>query len=465
MKRVRLEFVSFVLVAPTLLFAQADFSTSLHGTRQGKATWYGRNNGGFEQLTDIPMSSLPCQKCHAQNFADGTPVDPATYSPDCKDCHAVVGDKPSQEICLGCHSRQGAEITLSASNPLYTDVHRDAGMVCTDCHTKREMHGDGTSYASMLESGAMDVACDNQDCHPVASLPSNPEHDRHLADVYCSACHVQTVSTCFNCHFETEVATDQKRFYGPPPTGGFTLLLRRQGSDKVTSGVYMAMAYQGKTFFALSPFGGHTVTREGRTCQDCHNTQLVQTYTQTGEIQVTKWDATESKIHFTQGVIPVPPDWRDALRFDFVNYTGDVTDPVKPFDPTKWTFLKSGADTTQILYAQPLTADQMAKLAMDVVSVEDQEPQIPKRFALVQNYPNPFNPGTTIEFRLPKATSVTLKIFNVLGQEVATIYAGKRLNAGVHRVRVKGDDLPTGVYLYRLQTPEFTQTRKMTVLR
>nr|NIR50236.1 hypothetical protein [candidate division KSB1 bacterium]NIS24476.1 hypothetical protein [candidate division KSB1 bacterium]NIT70895.1 hypothetical protein [candidate division KSB1 bacterium]NIU26382.1 hypothetical protein [candidate division KSB1 bacterium]NIU90198.1 hypothetical protein [candidate division KSB1 bacterium] len=121
-------FIS-LLFLPMWLYAQADFGTSLHATRQGKVTWYSEDNGGFEALTGVPMDSLPCLDCHAATLADGTSVDPETYEPGCADCHDFSqGSKVAQETCLGCHSRQGAEINLSQHpnlGPLFVDVHRE----------------------------------------------------------------------------------------------------------------------------------------------------------------------------------------------------------------------------------------------------------------------------------------------------------------------------------------------------
>jgi CubicO group peptidase (beta-lactamase class C family) len=85
-------------------------------------------------------------------------------------------------------------------------------------------------------------------------------------------------------------------------------------------------------------------------------------------------------------------------------------------------------------------------------------------FALRQNYPNPFNPSTTFEFALPKAAFVTLKVYNLLGEEVATLIAEKR-SAGIHRLNWDARGLASGVYLYRLQAGEFVQTKKLILLR
>ncbi len=88
----------------------------------------------------------------------------------------------------------------------------------------------------------------------------------------------------------------------------------------------------------------------------------------------------------------------------------------------------------------------------------------PRTFALAQNYPNPFNPSTTIEFSLPKASRVTLKIFNALGEEVATLLQEKRA-AGKHNVAWNAANLPSGVYMYRLEGEGFVETKRLVLMK
>ena len=99
-----------------------------------------------------------------------------------------------------------------------------------------------------------------------------------------------------------------------------------------------------------------------------------------------------------------------------------------------------------------------------ITAVESPEVNVPVAFRLYQNYPNPFNPGTTIRFALPKTGHVTLKIYNLLGQEVATL-VDERLAAGEHRVTWQPHNLPGGVYLYRLQAGEYREVKKMVLMR
>ncbi|MGB5875130.1 MAG: T9SS type A sorting domain-containing protein, partial [Bacteroidota bacterium] len=100
-----------------------------------------------------------------------------------------------------------------------------------------------------------------------------------------------------------------------------------------------------------------------------------------------------------------------------------------------------------------------------VTSVKgNKETSIPVQFALAQNYPNPFNPSTTIEFALPHAGFVTLSVYNVLGEEVATLIAGEHA-AGTFRTSWDASGLPSGVYFYRLSAGDYVQTKKAVLMR
>ena len=85
---------------------------------------------------------------------------------------------------------------------------------------------------------------------------------------------------------------------------------------------------------------------------------------------------------------------------------------------------------------------------------------IPGDLNLKQNYPNPFNPSTEISFTLPSSAQTTLRVFNVLGQNVATL-ANEYLTAGSHKVSFSAGTLPSGVYMYRLESGNLSVSKKM----
>ena len=127
--------------------------------------------------------------------------------------------------------------------------------------------------------------------------------------------------------------------------------------------------------------------------------------------------------------------------------------------------LVAGSDLTDLL----VNAGQAGKRYDSLSAGHNQRIVIPNDYVLNQNYPNPFNPVTTISFGLPTSQQVTLDIFNTLGQRVTRLVDGF-LDAGPHKFEWNGTDeggnaAATGVYFYRLSTPEFSQTKKMVLLK
>jgi hypothetical protein len=90
--------------------------------------------------------------------------------------------------------------------------------------------------------------------------------------------------------------------------------------------------------------------------------------------------------------------------------------------------------------------------------------EVPVNYSLGQNYPNPFNPRTTVEFSIPKSGFTSLKVYNILGKEVGT-YVNENVKAGSYFVTVDGANLASGVYFYTLTSGDFSQTKRMTLLK
>ena len=95
---------------------------------------------------------------------------------------------------------------------------------------------------------------------------------------------------------------------------------------------------------------------------------------------------------------------------------------------------------------------------------EDDEITSPDEFVLEQNYPNPFNPSTTIKFSLAEKSFVTLKVYDIIGSEVASLVEEEK-PSGSYEINWKADQLPSGIYIYSIRAGNFAQTKKMILLK
>ncbi len=237
------------------------YSSSLHYTGRGMAYWYDKVNGGLENVTGIPYSKLDCQNCHVTS---------------CDACHKTVVDGESsyltiaarkQDTCLRCHKRVGSIMQID-KDANQQNVHSTKGMECMDCHTAREMHGDGVEYKSMRQLGAMDAKCEN--CH--GTVNPSISHKVHREKLGCNACHVRHVVSCTNCHVET-IVKEGKRV--SIKVSGWIFLMNYNG--KVTSANMQTFVAPGdKTFLMFAPQNSHSIMKEGRKCNDCHGTKVVE---------------------------------------------------------------------------------------------------------------------------------------------------------------------------------------------
>ncbi len=447
-----------------------NFALSQHGTRSGKEYWYGKANGGFENFTNVPIENLGCRECHGATDADGNPNDAATYSPTCSDCHpsnsAFNTDSLQVSQCYSCHSRQATE-----ANKLHiSDVHRDAGMKCWDCHKDVDMHGDGTESNSMLDPQVITADCANDGCHPAGSLPADhANNDPHNGKLHCTACHAQTVLSCYNCHFESVNEAHIKRAY--KPLTGFVILANREKDGKVYPMSFQSLSNNGDAFVAFGPFTSHSITKDGaRTCTDCHENfggqnEAIEDYNADGILQFATWNETDSTLTWEKGVIPMPADYKTSWKMDFITYNGNTSDPAGP--SKNWS--KIGKDTWdghQMFFATPLTKAQMGAIGFDttLTDVKKDPNLIPTSFALMQNYPNPFNPSTIIQYSIPKTSEVELNIYDLLGNKVETL-VNKEQTAGVYNYEFNANKLASGVYFYRIKAGNFVQTKKFVLMK
>jgi hypothetical protein len=129
---------------------------------------------------------------------------------------------------------------------------------------------------------------------------------------------------------------------------------------------------------------------------------------------------------------------------------------------------EAGYAVNHTLLLDDVTGTQTANSTFGVMGAtsvrQDPAAGLPETYSLSQNYPNPFNPSTNIQYSIPKTGFVTLKIYNLLGQEVATLVEGNQ-TAGKYVATFDASKVSSGVYFYRLASGGFVDVKKMLLLK
>lgn len=132
---------------------------------------------------------------------------------------------------------------------------------------------------------------------------------------------------------------------------------------------------------------------------------------------------------------------------------------------TGWFKVTRGDSSTQVLHSNAITISPEPVLLEPTSSIGvDESAQVPLAYSLYQNYPNPFNPSTTIQFSIPSSQFVTLKVYDLLGREIATL-VNEELNPGEYSIVLDATGLASGIYFYRLSASSFIETKKMLIGR
>lgn len=149
-------------------------------------------------------------------------------------------------------------------------------------------------------------------------------------------------------------------------------------------------------------------------------------------------------------VVPGFPTVSTSVRYEFIAKTGDVV-TVSAADENQ-----PDNGTIQIVSVDWAYGDGTSDVEpTEIIAVD---------YSLKQNYPNPFNPSTVIEFSIPKSADVELKVYNVLGKEVATL-VNEFLPSGSYKADFNADNLPSGIYLAQIKAGNFSKAIKMTLLK
>lgn len=156
-----------------------------------------------------------------------------------------------------------------------------------------------------------------------------------------------------------------------------------------------------------------------------------------------------------------------GVAFESIYLSSDNGISWTPFNDgliTDWTFADMAINGSYIWALRDFFGNAYRRPAMEVTTNVKEEKNVIDNFVLYQNYPNPFNPVTTIKFSIESSAVVKVTVFDLLGKELKVIVNEYR-NAGTHSVGFNANTLPSGVYFYSFQSGNFTQTKKMALLR
>jgi len=186
----------------------------------------------------------------------------------------------------------------------------------------------------------------------------------------------------------------------------------------------------------------------------------------------TTHDVTVQNFSFSPGELTITVG--DVVRWTNVLGTHNVTADDNSFTsgpaaPAPWEFTHTFTTVgLHPYYCEPHGAPGGSGMAgvvivQNPVSVND-EKLMADKFELMQNFPNPFNPSTNIKFRISDHGFVTLKVFNILGDEVASL-VNEEKSAGAYNINFDATGLSSGLYLYKLQSGSFVETKKMILIK
>jgi hypothetical protein len=326
-----------IATVPALVYGQQDtekhfYDKSLHSSSRGLMYWYAKENGGLERITGIPFTQLACNNCHVRS------CDTCHAEGDAKKMSYSTATARSEAACSKCHDMKSRKAALRNPNSPDSDVHFAKGMKCMQCHTAREVHGDGIEYTSLHAPGAMDARCEN--CHPSVKCAAGRIHGGKLD---CNACHARDVNSCYNCHFDTKI-NDKKSVSLPLKDTVF--LVNHNG--KVTTGVIHTLIYQNRTLIIFAPAFSHSITRKARQCDECHGASIP-TQMQAGTLKLVTWDGKELKT--PGGIVPVLDGYN--WNFPFLNYENG-----------QWVAAPNAAAPliNYSAYASPMNAAQLEKM-------------------------------------------------------------------------------------------------------
>lgn len=221
--------------------------------------------------------------------------------------------------------------------------------------------------------------------------------------------------------------------------------------------------------------GGRTAAYTGVNCQNYKNHIIGPTYTIQGNILLGQkvLDSMQSRFLNTQGTLAdklmaalqgakmIGADTR-CTQYNKSSISAFIR-VAKPNDPPNSYYLNLNVNNTPT-NKDPIDSLQVLYNLWLLTGIKNLEGTVPNNIILEQNYPNPFNPTTKIRFNINGNYFVSLKIFDIVGKEVATLF-NDNLSAGNYEIEWNATNIPSGIYYYRLQTEDFIDTKRMVLLK
>jgi|WetSurMetagenome_2_1015567.scaffolds.fasta_scaffold04721_2 predicted acyl esterase len=153
----------------------------------------------------------------------------------------------------------------------------------------------------------------------------------------------------------------------------------------------------------------------------------------------------------------------NRIRVIITNLDNVSYDPFLRTNPYVLPSLKRAINRIYMNSYNP-TYIQLPLIGFIPIGVQQISSNVPDKYSLSQNYPNPFNPTTNIRYQIANNSFVILKVYDILGKEIATL-VNEKLQAGTYEVKFDGTNLPSGVYYYRIETGNYSETKKMLLIK
>jgi PKD repeat protein len=188
----------------------------------------------------------------------------------------------------------------------------------------------------------------------------------------------------------------------------------------------------------------------------------------------TEYLKTNFKADKISGEVPLTVQFTDLSLFDpnlpatswEWDFDNDGTVDATDQNPSH-IYIDEGDYSVRLVVSNGNDADTLIRtdyISISPVTSVEVGDQLPTKFSLNQNYPNPFNPSTVIKYSVAEESFVTLKVYNILGLEVATL-VNERKTPGLYELNFGGEKLPSGVYVYRIEAGNFTSSKKMLLIK